>query len=163
RGGARERVGGGLPHHLGVASERPDDLPGEAVPGGLPGGGAVVRPGRGPGVDEPQDEVGEVGRPRGLADLVGDDAELVALGGGAGRGNASVVVSRTISGSRPSVRTISRVKPCQEVSPEEVPWYVPAGAPASTSRRTRSARSAVHVGWPTWSATTLSSSRSAAR
>ena len=31
---------------------------------------------------------------------------------------------------------------------------MPAGAPASTRRWTRSARSAVQVGWPTWSSTT---------
>ena len=46
------------------------------------------------------------------------------------------------------LRTTRRAKPNHDVSPAEVACQAPPGASASTSRRTRSATSPVHVGWP---------------
>src|SRR5690606_21200739 len=67
-------------------------------------------------------------------------------GRGAGRTNASPVVGRTIAGSSPSAPTTARANSCQDVRPEDVPWYVPAGAALVTRRWIRSARSTVQVG-----------------
>src|SRR5438067_7828019 len=81
-------------------------------------------------------------------------------GRGAGRGNSSVVVGAT-SIARPALATISRANSYHEHSPPPARWRIASGRVVASSV-SAPARCPVNVGQPTWSSTTLSSSRSRA-
>ena len=73
-----------------------------------------------------------------------------------------MAIGRTISGSLPISATICCAKPNQVVALWLVRWMMPLRRSRPTLRSI-GARSAVNVGWPIWSSTNESTSRSAAR
>ena len=85
--------------------------------------------------------------------------ELDGRGAGRGGSSSAVVIGRTLSGSAPAARRMSRTKPYQVVAPWLVTWKMP-GTRAAASCRMAGARSAVKVGQPRWSSTKASSGRS---